>query len=218
MAPPPHTHTHTSLSAVIYLWSCQRRLRDLSSSAGGRSRCSSQSPTVSGRFSAQLPLGRATYLPAGNNSLGSAWLAFNNGQRDCPPAVLRSLEPSTAARACPCLPGAPTAGSTLPCSLPHAAAILGQRSCLRDDGSLCGCAYSVLLSEEVHLRAPITPTGHQCMISWSRSNKVRVITSLSRDNRVCFLREISISTESESHLCFFSRDSNSLWRSPAHVI
>lgn len=51
----------------LYLWSCLSSLRGLSASAGGKSRCSSRSPRASGRFSAELPPGSATYLPTGRD-------------------------------------------------------------------------------------------------------------------------------------------------------
>lgn len=50
---------------VVYLWSCCWTVRGLSSSAAGRSRCSSPLSRVSGHFWVELPRGLATFLPTG---------------------------------------------------------------------------------------------------------------------------------------------------------
>lgn len=52
---------------IVYLWSCCWTRRGLSSSAAGRSRCSSRSPRVSAHFWAELHRGLATFLLTGRD-------------------------------------------------------------------------------------------------------------------------------------------------------
>lgn len=156
--------TSCFLFDFVYLWSCWSALRGLFSSATGRSRCSSRSPRASERFSAELPPGSATFLPAGRNRRKpSAWRRFSLLQewRWTPPhpqAVLRlrtDLFRTKAAgwRVSPCWSCPPDScrvrtSPPQPCLLPHpwftAAVHTGQRS------SINTMTHSAVKSDNKH--------------------------------------------------------------------